>query len=127
MRYRSNGRWALMAVVILVRPVWATAYRLQITHLDDRNFSAHLEHSTPARSGEEGMAHLEEPGYGGEPLAWLAVCRPPVGRQGQEVPEISYNDSPNAVDRRTFVPWLERNAQAMHGMSIVVGLGRNPH
>ena len=58
-------------------------------------------------------------------LRQLSIGGPALfGRQGREVPEVSDDYIANAVDRGTFVPWLERNAKAMHGMSVVVGRGR---
>jgi hypothetical protein len=57
-------------------------------------------------------------------LRQLSIGGPALfGRQGQKVPEVIYDDIANAVDRGTFVPWLERNATAMLGMSVVVGRG----
>jgi hypothetical protein len=59
-------------------------------------------------------------------LRQLSIGGPALfGRQGREVPEVSYDYIANAVDRGTFVPWLERNAKAMHGMSVVAGRGRS--
>jgi hypothetical protein len=40
------------------------------------------------------------------------------------VPDVSYDFLANAVDRGTFTQWVERHAQPMDGMSIIVGRGR---
>lgn len=59
-------------------------------------------------------------------LRQLSIGGPALfGRQGRQAPEVSYDYIANAVDRGTFVRWLERNAKAMHGMSVVVGRGRS--
>lgn len=47
------------------------------------------------------------------------------GRQWQQVPEVSYDFIANAVDRGTFTDWLQRNAKAVNGISVVVGRGRS--
>jgi hypothetical protein len=46
-------------------------------------------------------------------------------RQQPEVPEVSDDYIANAVRQGTFTRWLERNAKALHGMSVVVGRGLN--
>src|SRR5919198_6511942 len=44
-------------------------------------------------------------------------------RQRPEVPEVSDDFIANAVRQGTFTRWLERNAKALNGMSVVVGRG----
>jgi hypothetical protein len=46
-------------------------------------------------------------------------------RQRPEVPEVSDDYIANAVRQGTFTRWLEQNAKALHGMSVVVGRGLN--
>ena len=58
-------------------------------------------------------------------LRRLSIGGPALfGRPWQQVPEVAYDYIAHAVDRRTFAPWLERNAKPINGMSIVVGRGR---
>jgi hypothetical protein len=40
-----------------------------------------------------------------------------------EVPKVSYNFLANAVDQRTFVPWIQQNAKSLNGLSLVIGEG----
>jgi hypothetical protein len=47
------------------------------------------------------------------------------GRSRPEVREVADEYLANAVAQGTFTQWLERNAQALHGMSVVVGRGRS--
>lgn len=86
----------LTVLGLAVQPVGAVEYRLQVTHLDHRNFFAHLEHSPRFWRGDESMGRLEarldkrefptgavipgrevqllqDPSYGGKPPARLAV------------------------------------------------------
>lgn len=44
-------------------------------------------------------------------------------QQPQEVLEVSDDFIANAVRQGTFIRWLERNAKALNGMSVVVGRG----
>ena len=43
------------------------------------------------------------------------------GRQTREVPAVSVNFIANAVDQKTFVPWLQERAQSTGGMAFAVG------
>ena len=45
---------------------------------------------------------------------WFERSRP-------EVREVAYDYLANAVAQGTFTPWLEQNAKAINGMSVVVG------
>jgi hypothetical protein len=45
-------------------------------------------------------------------------------RQGRQVPDVSADFLADAVAQGTFTRWLEQHAQALNGMSIVVGRGR---
>jgi hypothetical protein len=45
------------------------------------------------------------------------------GRSQPEVPEVADDYLANAVTQDTFTQWLEQNAQARNGMSVVVGRG----
>jgi hypothetical protein len=47
------------------------------------------------------------------------------GRSRPEVREVADDYLANAVAQGTFTQWLEHNAQALHGMSVVVGRGRS--
>jgi hypothetical protein len=47
------------------------------------------------------------------------------GRSRPEVRAVADDDLANAVAQGTFTQWLEQNAQALHGMSVVVGRGRS--
>ncbi len=47
------------------------------------------------------------------------------GRQWQQVPEVAYDFIANAVDQGTFTDWLQRNAKAINGVSLLVGRGRS--
>src|SRR5882724_2157281 len=47
------------------------------------------------------------------------------GRSRQEVREVAYDYLDNAVAQGTFTPWLEQNAKAINGMSVVLGRGRS--
>jgi hypothetical protein len=47
------------------------------------------------------------------------------GRSRPEVREVADDNLANAVAQGTFTQWLEQNAQALHGMSVVVGRGRS--
>jgi hypothetical protein len=59
-------------------------------------------------------------------LRRLSIGGPALfGRPWQQVPEVSDDYIANAVDRGTFAPWLERNAMAGDGMSVVIGRGRS--
>jgi hypothetical protein len=49
-----------------------------------------------------------------------------LGRPWQQVPEVWYDFLANAVDRGTFTRWVDQNAKALTGMSIVIGRGHNP-
>jgi hypothetical protein len=66
---------------------------------------------------------------GSEPggvLRRLAIGSPGwFGRSRQEVREVAYDYLANAVAQGTFPPWLEQNAKAINGMSVVVGRGRS--
>ena len=44
-------------------------------------------------------------------------------RQRPEVPEVSDDFIANAVRQGTFTTWVERNAKALNGMSVMVGRG----
>jgi len=46
------------------------------------------------------------------------------GRSRPEVREVADEDLAHAVAQGTFTQWLEHNAQALHGMAVVVGRGR---
>lgn len=43
------------------------------------------------------------------------------GGQTREVPTVSVNFIANAVDRKTFVPWLQERAKSIGGMAFAVG------
>jgi len=59
-------------------------------------------------------------------LRRLAIGSPGwFGRSRPEVREVSYDYLANAVAQGTFTPWLEENAQAIDGMSVLVGRGRS--
>jgi len=47
-----------------------------------------------------------------------------VGRSRPEVREVADASLAHAVAQDTFPPWLAHNAQALHGVSLVVGRGR---
>jgi len=47
------------------------------------------------------------------------------GRSRPEVREVADDYLAHAVAQGTFTQWLEHNAQALHGMSLVVGRGRS--
>jgi hypothetical protein len=47
------------------------------------------------------------------------------GRSRPEVREVADDYLANAVAQGTFTPWLEQNAQALNGMSLVVGRARS--
>ena len=49
---------------------------------------------------------------------WFERSRP-------EVREVAYDYLANAVAQGTFTPWLEQNAKAINGMSVVVGRGHS--
>lgn len=95
--------WTLAAVWLLTQPAAAVEYRFQVTNLDYLTFSSYLEPDAPARRGEEAMRRLEasldtmafptnavlpgrqvqmleDPGYGGQPPARLALL-PATGTQ----------------------------------------------
>ena len=60
-------------------------------------------------------------------LRRLSIGGPALfGRPWQQVPEVAYDYIAHAVDRGTFTRWLEGNAKAINGMSVVVGRGRTP-
>jgi hypothetical protein len=59
MTHRTIVAWLLASVGLLALPAWAMEYRLQVTNLDYRTFSAYLENSSPAWRGEERMGRLE--------------------------------------------------------------------
>jgi hypothetical protein len=191
----------LASLWLLGLPTWAVEYRLQVVNLDALTVLAHIDNSGPAPHGEARQSHLEarldnggfsaaaalpgrqvqrlhDPGYGGQPPAWLqvlpsardsawttlqweghpgdsvafvvrsemrawqeveAVAANPegvlrrlvigsggwFGRSRPEVREVAYEYLANAVAQGTFTHWLEHNAQALHGMSLVVGRGRS--
>jgi hypothetical protein len=48
------------------------------------------------------------------------------GHSARPVPAVSYHFIANAVDRGTFLSWVEQHATSLHGMSIVVGRGDHP-
>jgi hypothetical protein len=59
-------------------------------------------------------------------LRRLAIGSPAwFGRSRPEVREVAYDYLANAVAQGTFTPWLEQNAKAIDGMSVVVGRGRS--
>jgi hypothetical protein len=59
-------------------------------------------------------------------LRRLAIGSPGwFGRSRHEVREVAYDYIANAVAQGTFTPWLEQNAKAIDGMSVVVGRGRS--
>ncbi|MBI3328309.1 MAG: hypothetical protein HYZ81_16590, partial [Nitrospinae bacterium] len=59
-------------------------------------------------------------------LRRLSIGGPALfGHQWQQVPDVSYEFIANAVDRKTFTRWLERNAKPTGGMSVVVARGRS--
>ncbi len=59
-------------------------------------------------------------------LRRLSIGGPALfGHQWQQAPEVPYDFIANAVDRGTFTGWLERNAKAINGVSVVVGRGRS--
>ena len=59
-------------------------------------------------------------------LRRLAIGSPGwFGRSRQEVREVAYDYLANAAAQGTFTPWLEQNAKAINGMSVVVGRGRS--
>jgi hypothetical protein len=47
------------------------------------------------------------------------------GRSRPEVHEVADDYLANAVAQGTFPQWLEQNAQALNGMSVVVSRGRS--
>jgi hypothetical protein len=47
------------------------------------------------------------------------------GRSRPEVREVADDSLAHAVAQGTFTQWLEHNAQALHGMSLMVGRGRS--
>jgi len=47
------------------------------------------------------------------------------GRRSYEVPQVSYDFLANAVEQGTFPKWVAENAPSLHGMSLVIGQGRN--
>jgi hypothetical protein len=48
------------------------------------------------------------------------------GGRSYEVPQVSYDFLANAVEQGTFPQWVAQNAPALHGMSLIIGQGRNP-
>jgi hypothetical protein len=59
-------------------------------------------------------------------LRRLAIGSPGwFGRSRQEVRKVANDYLANAVAQGTFPPWLEQNAKAINGMSVVVGRGRS--
>lgn len=59
-------------------------------------------------------------------LRRLAIGSPGwFGRSRPEVREVAYEYLAHAVAQGTFTPWLEQNAKAINGMSVVVGRGRS--
>lgn len=86
----------LASLWLLGLPTWAVEYRVQVVNLDALTVLAHIDHSGPALHGEARQSHLEarldnggcsaaaalpgqqvqrlhDPGYGGQPPAWLQV------------------------------------------------------
>jgi Caspase domain/Bacterial SH3 domain len=47
------------------------------------------------------------------------------GGGSRQVPDVSYDFIANAVERGTFTGWVTQHAQALNGMSLVVGRGRS--
>jgi hypothetical protein len=59
-------------------------------------------------------------------LRRLAIGSPGwFARSRHEVREVAYDYLADAVARGTFSPWLEQNAKAINGMSVVVGRGHS--
>jgi hypothetical protein len=86
----------LTSLWLLGLPTWAVEYRLQVVNLDALTVLAHIDNSGPAPRGEARRSHrearldnggfsaaaalqgrqvqlLHDPGYGGQPPAWLQV------------------------------------------------------
>jgi hypothetical protein len=47
------------------------------------------------------------------------------GSRSYEVPQVSYDFLANAVDQGSFPQWVAQNAPSLHGMSVVIGQGRD--
>jgi hypothetical protein len=59
-------------------------------------------------------------------LRRLSMAGPGIlGRFWQDVPEVSQDFLPNAVDRGTFPQYVAKRAKALDGMSLVVGEGHD--
>jgi hypothetical protein len=59
-------------------------------------------------------------------LRRLKIGNPSLfGGRSYEVPEVSYDFLANAADQRMFLRWVQQNAKALGGMSIVIGQGRS--
>jgi hypothetical protein len=199
MKLRLIAGGVLASLWLLGLPTGAVEYRLQVVNLDALTVRSHIDNSGPAPHGEARKSRLEarldnggfsaaaalpgrdvqllhDPGYGGQPPAWLqvlpntrdsawttlqweghpgdrvafvvrsemrawqeveAVAANPegvlrrlvigsggwFGRSRPEVRDVANGYLANAVAQGTFTQWLEQNAKALNGMSVVVGRG----
>jgi hypothetical protein len=159
---RVSAGGVLASLWRLGLPTWAVEYRWPVVNLDALTVQAHIDHSGPAPHGEASQSHLEarldhggcsaaaalpgrpvqrlhEPGYGGQPPAWLQVwprardaawtTRPWEGHPGdsvalvvssemrawQEVEAVAAN--PEGVLRRLVIGhggWFGRSRPEVH-------------
>ena len=59
MIYHALIAWAVVSLWVLILPVWAVEYRLQVTNIDYRLFASYLDRSRTNPHGQETMQRLE--------------------------------------------------------------------
>jgi hypothetical protein len=59
MIYRALMAWAVVSLGVLILPVWAVEYRLQVTNIDYQIFASYLDRSSASPRGQETMQRLE--------------------------------------------------------------------